>query len=653
MFQELKIALVSTLLSACTVAGAASSSETLERVRRISALLDYVAADYADAVRAGVVIDAEEYREQVAFLEDAARIARSLPAPASALPFDLGGEIAALGRLVRDKAPVARIAEGCRSLRRRLLDAYGLVLAPRSPPSRERGQRLYAQSCIPCHGAGGGGDGPRARELRPPPRSFQNPEVMVGLSPVRAFNALTDGIEGTAMPSFEVLSEADRWSLAYFIFALRHSEASAEEGRRILWYRSLSTLSLVRLAEATDGELIAWLETAGLEGRDSSAALAYLRRSAPYELKEHPLVRAHALLRAAWQKYARGDRSAAMDALTGAYLDGFEPLEPTLRSRDPDLVTRTERAFLDLRRRISEAVPMDELDAAVAELHDLLSRAELELGGRPDLGVAFVASMTVLLREGVESVLLILLLFGLAHRMGDARDLKMVHVGWIAALLAGGVLWGIADAVVPISGASRELVEGVIALLATAVLLYASHFVIARLDAKRRIETLRRKFASAGPHGRRFLLLSLAFTAVFREALEVVLFLQAILIDAPAAGPAVAAGAAAGLAACGILFLTLWTTGRRLNPGQILAASGVILCGLAIVMAGKGVHALQEAGWVDAHVLPLPTIEWLGFFPTVQTLGVQSLVVVFIVAIALLGTRGKICREAKETSAER
>src|SRR5690606_27558802 len=254
---------------------------------------------------------------------------------------------------------------------------------------------------------------------------------------------------------------------------------------------------------------------------------------------------------------------------------------------------------------------------------------------------AFVAALTILLREGVESVLLILLLLGLVRRTGLARDARMVHAGWSGAVAVGAVRWFVAQARLPLAGASRELHGGVIARLAAAVLLYASHFVLARLDAKRRVEAMRRRLEAAGAARRGAILFSLAFMAVFREAFEVVLFLQAILIESPNAGGAVLAGSAAGLGIALIFFLLLRATGRRLKPGLLLTASGLLLCGLAVVLTGKGVRALQEAGVIGATWVGGPRVDWLGLYPSVETLVAQFVVVAAVVAIALWGTRVK------------
>jgi high-affinity iron transporter len=53
---------------------------------------------------------------------------------------------------------------------------------------------------------------------------------------------------------------------------------------------------------------------------------------------------------------------------------------------------------------------------------------------------------------------------------------------------------------------------------------------------------------------------------------------------------------------------------------------------LSVVLVGKGVAALQEAGWLDVHPLAwIPRIEILGLYPTVEGVAVQLLTIVILV----------------------
>src|SRR5262249_27701254 len=207
--------------------------------------------------------------------------------------------------------------------------------------------------------------------------------------------------------------------------------------------------------------------------------------------------------------------------------------------RDAELMTRCEEHFLRLRELVGAGAPVDAVEKETLQLGALLDRAEETLGSAGGAGVAFVSAVVVVLREGVEAARLILLVLGLGRRGGAAEDARAVHGGWLVALGLGVATWFASGPLVTLGGASRELMEGIVSLLAAAALLVTGHFVIARIDAKHRVDAMKRRLAQATR--RRSALAGLAFIAVYREAFEVVLFLRAIALDGNTTEGAVAA----------------------------------------------------------------------------------------------------------------
>jgi high-affinity iron transporter len=591
-----------------------AAADPTDDLRRLAAILDYVAADYGGAVKDGAVVDEGEYKEQLSFMDDAAALAAAIP----------GADVSAVRALVTAKADPAVVAQAARALRKQLLDAHGLVLAPTAPPSRERAHTLFAQSCAPCHGARGAGDGPAGRMLKPPPRSFLDPATMATMSPVRVFNALTDGMKGTAMPAWTALSASDRWSLAFHVMGLRHDPAAATRGR------TAQVPTLAELAARTDGELA----DAGPD------RVAFLRLSAPFTAPSALLDDARHAVAGVVTAYRAGDAAGARRLAGAAYLDGFEPHEPALRARDAELMTRCEEQFLRLRELVASGAPVAAVEQAALQLGALLDRAEDVLAARGGAGVAFVSAIVVILREGVEAALLIMLLLGLARRGDAAQDARAVHLGWLAALGLGVGTWFASGPLITLGGASRELMEGIVSLVAAAALLATGHFVLARLDAKHRVDAMKRRLAEAVTgQRRRWALAALAFVAVYREAFEVVLFLRAIALDGNATDGAVVAGAGAGALILVVVVAALLRLGRRLKPGPLLATMGTLLCVLAVILAGKGVRALQEAGAIGIIPIEVPRVEWIGLFPSLEGVVAQVTVLAAFAAIALVAAR--------------
>lgn len=76
--------------------------------------------------------------------------------------------------------------------------------------SEPRGMELYAQNCASCHGPKGRGDGPGAVGLHPPPANLAEHYYRLD----RLSFALSNGIDGAAMPAWRDFSLADRSALA-------------------------------------------------------------------------------------------------------------------------------------------------------------------------------------------------------------------------------------------------------------------------------------------------------------------------------------------------------------------------------------------------------------------------------------------------------
>jgi high-affinity iron transporter len=176
--------LVALLLLTSIPSVALAGRPDAEDARRLTAILDYVAADYGGAVRDGRVVSETEYAEQVGFLDDAATLAARLPLS----PADAVDRVSSLRAAVaRHEAPEA-VAEACRQLRADVATTYGVVMAPSARLSREDGERLYASECASCHGVTGGADTPIAATLTPAPRNFRDRAIMSDLTPARAYN---------------------------------------------------------------------------------------------------------------------------------------------------------------------------------------------------------------------------------------------------------------------------------------------------------------------------------------------------------------------------------------------------------------------------------------------------------------------------------
>ncbi|SCK20815.1 high-affinity iron transporter [Variovorax sp. HW608] len=612
------------------VSGALAQSETPPEasVRQLWQQLDYVGVDYGGAVAGGVVRSASEYAEMREFAGNALKQAQALP-PRPAREH-LIAAVAALNDAVERRADAAEVGQLARHASDLLLASYPVPVAPKEAPDLRRGSALYQAQCAACHGATGRSDGPLAATLNPKPVAFADRDRARSRSVLALYQIVSQGVPGTPMPSFGSLSESDRWALAFFVGTLSHDDTMRERGAAV-WKADTAVKAqfpdLAALTTATE------TTAEGLGAERARDLMAYLR-SDPRALADgqpRGIGLARSLLHQSLDAARAGNFPAATRLALSSYLDGFEPVEPMLSARNKPLMTEVESEMLGYRAALSSG-KADAAAASAQRLETLLTRAEAELGaGATDPTTTFVGALTILLREGVEALLIVVGMLAFLRKAERSDVTGYVHGGWVSALAAGGATWAVATYVVSISGASREVTEGVSSLFAAAVLLGVGLWMHQKSSAGRWQAYLKDKLSSAMSRRSAWALFALAFIAVYREVFETVLFYSALAVDGN--GHALVAGMLGGVLILALIAWALLRTSARMPIGKFFTISSVFVAVLAVVLAGKGVAGLQEAGWLSASPVASPRIEVLGVFPSAETLLTQAVVL----AVALIG----------------
>jgi high-affinity iron transporter len=658
---KINSALVAAALALLWAAGPARAQGEGD-LRRAVGLLDYVAGDYGRAVSPqGVVLSESEFEEQRGFVREAAREVR---AATGAEGEPVAARLDRLAQLVDGKGAPQEVSREARALRDEIAQRFRVAILPVAPPQLARGAKLYAESCAACHGATGHPPPPEALALSTQPPAFAVPAEVAALSPQRAFSAVTYGVPKTAMPAFDdAYDDAARWDLAFYVLSLAHPAGDAGRGLALARAARLDT-SYRALAAQTNGELADQLGQKGLAEADSAEVIAALR-GGPFEAERadsSTFAQVRRDLHGALELSRRGDREGARRAVISAYLEHFEPGEPALRARDPGLTTEIEQGFLAVRQTL-EARDADRDRAALApasgggglpggdppaagagnpatgsspqsaidRLDALLEQAARTGTGTSGL-VAFLASLAIALREGVEAALLVGLLLALLRKSDRGSETRAVHLGWGTALLVGALTWWASGALLHLTGTSRELTEGLLQLATAALLLWASHWVLAATHARKLVGLISTRTLSSGSMA---VVFWLAFGAVYREMFEVVVFFRGLLFDTPGGGRFVLAGAAVGLLLLALLVFVFQGLGRKLKLRPLLLTCGILLCGLAVMMVGNGVHALQEADLVPVRVWGGFQLPSFGIYPTREGLLSQAAVLIGLVGSAL------------------
>ena len=619
---------------------AASTALADESAKRLLALIDYIDSDYKNAVQAGKILNASEYQEQLEFSKRVMELFQQLKQVDKSDKAGIEGDLKILVNQIESKAAPKAVSGTATVIGKKIRDTYNIIPHPRQLPSFEAGKKLFAENCAQCHGETGKGDGPSRATMNPKqplPANFTDPEFADGLSPFKAFNAISFGVENTAMASFAALSEEERWQLAFYVLSLGFSESQSKAGESLLQKNRVPAelTGVAALSTLTGSQLSDKLKAYFPDEPQTSNVLAYLRRGLLQKTSADPLAIARTRSREAADLYASGDKEKAYQKAVEAYIDGYDLAEPALFAKDMSFGRNLEAQFTEFRNAIKQEVSLAEIQRQQIDIEAKLDRASQLLNSSESFSgyYSFTNSALIILREGLEAALILAAIFAMLKVMGATQAIAYVHLGWILALIAGGLTWVATQTVITFSGQHREGMEGFISVFAAAALFYVGYWLHTRSEAKRWHTFIQDRVKNV-LSGKKILgLVGISFFAVYREALEVVLFYQALWLQEQGNHGAVIWGFVTGLMALVLITFAILKLGLRIPLKYFFAAAGTLLYIMAFMFAGNGIKTLQVAGWLPTTPLAFPPqVPFLGIYPTVETLSAQvALLVAFVI----------------------
>jgi high-affinity iron transporter len=339
-------------------------------------------------------------------------------------------------------------------------------------------------------------------------------------------------------------------------------------------------------------------------------------------------------------KAGRADEAFA--AARDGYLQHFEIVEVPLRAVDNDLTIRTEGAFAEIRQQIRDHASTTEVRDSLIHLRGLIDACERRLSTVGPGAAALVTgqSFIIIFREGFEVVLLVAILLGYLEAARSTHFIKPVMVGIGLAAVATAVTVVALRLLFEALPFSIEVLEAVTALVAVAVLVYVSFWLVARLEQKRWMEFVRARLWRAVSLGSATSLVLVGFTAVYREGFETALFYQSLWSFGAGLGRYVLLGLGLGIAALAVVAWAIFRLGRRLPVRRFMNVAVVLIMATSVAFLGNAVHALQTADVIGYRPLdwPRPPIfvsQATGYWPTAQTVGAQLALTALYVVGAL------------------
>jgi len=607
------------------------SKPLLADTQQLLQLIDYVGVDYGAAVQKGQVVNKGEYSEMQDF---AAGISQQLTElPEHNIKLELIKQSKSLSQWIQEKQSAEKIKQLTNEMHRNIINAYKIMVVPRKQPDLKKAKQLYANECAACHGATGYGDGPAAKGMEPPPINFHDVERYQQRSLYGLHSTIKQGVADTSMKAYNQLSDEDLWSLAFYVGGLATPGASKIIKDKDNPLMNIRELTLTTPKQAQD-----------LYGETGANTIASLRHYPELIFqKESNLIFAKLRLTEALIAYKNDKRKKAYEYAVEAYLEGFELAEQNINAFDKPLRLEIETLMTGLRNKIRKGNSVEIIENDITKINEKLDMAENILTSKSLSGkTAFASAFFILLREGLEALLIIAALAAFLVRTKRRDGLRFIHFGWISALILGLATWWASVSLVSISGASREITEGVAALVAAAVLLYVGFWMHDKSSAAKWKKFIDDSMHKALTSGTLWTLSGLSFIAVYREAFETILFYQALWAQTNEAGQSMAfSGFLSAVATLVILGWLIMRYSVRLPLRQFFTVTGGLMFILATIFAGKGIAALQEAGMIIYSPVNFVRIDLLGIYPNLQGLLVQLVLVTFAIYLWNKKSSGK------------
>jgi len=348
------------------------------------------------------------------------------------------------------------------------------------------------------------------------------------------------------------------------------------------------------------------------------------------------------------QLYESGKVDDAIDESGNIYFDEYEEsgMENIVGAKNTQLKLDTEASFNKISALMRAGASKEQIVAAQNKLFDQLTQS-IELTKKSSNWDLFLYAFIIILREGFEALIIVAAVIALLIKSGNSKHLNIVYsalgvavVLSIATAYGLNYIFGSENA-----GQTREVMEGAVMLIAVVLLFYVGFWLLSNASSKKWSAYIQGQISSSLSSGDSKMLWWTVFLAVYREGAETVLFYLALLFDAksPAATSMVAAGFVAGLAALIIVYIVIKKFSLKIAIKPFFIATSVIIFYMSVVFVGKGVMELVEGKvFVPTVIDGLPTITWIGFYPYVQSLVPQAvMIVLLIVGILILKNKQK------------
>lgn len=245
-------------------------------------------------------------------------------------------------------------------------------------------------------------------------------------------------------------------------------------------------------------------------------------------------------------------------------------------------------------------------------------------------------SALILLREGLEALLIILALVSFLNKSGQNALRKWIYVGAFAGIVLSAVAAVVMSTIFNSAtvDANREMMEGYVGLVAAAMMIGVGIWLHSKSSVASWNRYISKQMGNAISSGSVFAMASVSFLSVFREGAETLVFYAGI---APKmATSQFILGIILALAILTVIAIVLFKASGKIAIHKLFAVATVLIYVLAFKIIGVSLHTLQLRDSVSTTIVDgLPVISFIGFYPTLETMIGQAILLILVIATVI------------------
>ena len=335
------------------------------------------------------------------------------------------------------------------------------------------------------------------------------------------------------------------------------------------------------------------------------------------------------MLKDALEAFKNGDKTKGQSKVK-EFIQVWPTVEGDVSTRNSALYTKVETQTPIIMVKGTDKQYQEQLQGLIAELSQIDTKAKY----------TFVDAMFILLREGVEALLIVLTLVSSLKAANQKKGLRWVYTGAAAGILASVIIAFMLQALFPAvsSGTNREILEGFVGIFAVIMMIGIGFWLHSKSSLKSWQDYIDRKMDIVLSTGSFVSMFVLSFLAVFREGAETILFYVGILPLISLQNLII--GIVSAILILIIIALVLIYASSKIKIHQVFFVLTWTIYFLAFKMLGTSIHMLQVVGILPLHVVHfIPTMEILGIYANMEVFISQLILIVIIVIAALIKKR--------------